>query len=180
MILKLLNKGSNVFYFLTHKAYLILVHLPISFFWHWPKIEEKGKDNGGILECLGSPFHLFPKLYFSCFHRGLKLVAWHYKEKPVVAELSFSIAIPKATPIKCMFSSDEALRDHLSPPMASRCVFCLSKVLCDMGKLLPPSYSLFIWKIWAYSHLAGFLLYVKALAPVYKIVSNFIIYLQGF
>lgn len=108
MILKLLNKGSNVFYFLTHKAYLILVHLPISFFWHWPKIEEKGEENGGILECLGSPFDLFPKLYFSWFHRGLKLVAWDYEEKPVVAELSFSFAIPKATPIKCMLSSDEA------------------------------------------------------------------------
>lgn len=101
IVLKNFDKGSNVSYFLAHRSsWFLSIFLVLFFPGTGPKMEEKGEDDGGILECLGSQFHLFSYLYLFQFHKGFELVVWVYKEKKKVAEQNFPFVIPKTTTIK--------------------------------------------------------------------------------
>lgn len=112
-VLKILNKGSDGSYFLTHRHSWILSVFPVSCFpWHWSKVEEQ-EDKWCIWNAWDvTPFiFIFVPLLVSqrTWVGGLGLQKKRWRNR------FFFFAIPKATTIKWMLTSREDLRDLLEP-----------------------------------------------------------------
>lgn len=87
--------------------------------------KEKAKGNGSILECLGSRFlciYMYYILIYNLpgFTKDLSWLVGTTKKKKKLLKSSF--AIPKATRIKQMFSSDKRLSCHLELSHGLCCV----------------------------------------------------------
>lgn len=87
--------------------------------------KEKAKGNGSILECLGSRFICIYMYYILTYNlpgftKDLSWLVGTTRKKKKLLESSF--AIPKATRIKQMFSSDKRLSGHLELSHGLCCV----------------------------------------------------------